>query len=84
MAIDTIPANDPNGSGVQIPSSMVPLVRPHARKLMDVLYKFVHEECIPAMPVYHAQMGKGKLNSLLIHRSNDFRRGQMEGHSTSH
>lgn len=59
MTKDTIPANEPNGSGVQIPSSMVPLVRPHARKLMDTLYKFVHEECIPAQAVYYAQIGKG-------------------------
>lgn len=61
MTKDTIPSNDPTGSGVQIPSAMVPLVRPHARKLMDILYKFVHEECVPNMVVYHAQMGKGNV-----------------------
>ena len=66
MTKDTIPANAPSGAGVQIPSAMVPLVRPHARKLMDILYKFVHEECIPAVPVYHAQMGKGIALSCLF------------------
>lgn len=66
MTQDTIPANDPTGSGVQIPSVVVPLVRPHARKLMEILYKFCHEECIPANTVYHAQMGKGMSNKLFI------------------
>lgn len=27
---------------------------------METLYKFVHEECIPAGQVFHAQMGKGE------------------------
>jgi hypothetical protein len=43
MAIDTIPANDPTGAGVQIPSAFYPLVRPHARQIMDKLHKFVTE-----------------------------------------
>ncbi|ORY87000.1 acyl-CoA dehydrogenase/oxidase [Protomyces lactucae-debilis] len=59
MAIDTIPANDPTGAGVQIPSAFYPLVRPHARQLMDKLHKFVTEECQPAAAVYHHQIQKG-------------------------
>ncbi|BFZ58578.1 hypothetical protein PYCC9005_005642 [Savitreella phatthalungensis] len=59
MAVDTIPSNPPNGEGVQIPSMAQTLVRPHARKILDTLYKFVHEECLPAQAVYHAQMGHG-------------------------
>ena len=59
MTKDTIPSNPPNGSGVQIPSMVQSLVRPHAREILQKLHDFVHDECLPAQAVYHAQMGHG-------------------------
>ncbi|KIW20696.1 hypothetical protein PV08_01273 [Exophiala spinifera] len=43
-----------------IPPIAQPFVSERARKLLDVVEKFVDEECIPADAVYHAQIGLGE------------------------
>ncbi|OAG42475.1 hypothetical protein AYO21_03351 [Fonsecaea monophora] len=42
-----------------IPPIALPFVSERAKKLLDVVEKFVHEECIPADPVFLAQIGTG-------------------------
>ncbi|KAF2741450.1 acyl-CoA dehydrogenase NM domain-like protein [Polyplosphaeria fusca] len=43
----------------RIPACVRPLVSERARKTLDIVEKFVNEECLPADPVYHAQLGEG-------------------------
>ncbi|KAF2651637.1 acyl-CoA dehydrogenase NM domain-like protein [Lophiostoma macrostomum CBS 122681] len=43
----------------RIPAVVRPLVSERARKTLDLVEKFVNEECLPADPVYHAQLGEG-------------------------
>ncbi|KAF2022102.1 acyl-CoA dehydrogenase NM domain-like protein [Aaosphaeria arxii CBS 175.79] len=43
----------------RIPAAVRPLVSERARKTLDLVEKFVNEECLPADPVYHAQLGTG-------------------------
>ncbi|KAH6620064.1 acyl-CoA dehydrogenase/oxidase [Boeremia exigua] len=43
----------------QIPAVVRPLVSERAKKTLDIVEKFVNEECIPADAVYKAQLGQG-------------------------
>lgn len=43
-----------------IPPIAQPFVSDRARKLLDIVEKFVDEECIPADAVYQAQIGLGE------------------------
>ncbi|KAF2476505.1 acyl-CoA dehydrogenase NM domain-like protein [Lindgomyces ingoldianus] len=43
----------------RIPAVVRPLVSERAAKTLDLVEKFVNEECLPADPVYHAQLGEG-------------------------
>ncbi|OCK76844.1 acyl-CoA dehydrogenase NM domain-like protein [Lepidopterella palustris CBS 459.81] len=48
-----MPASD------KIPALVRDKVSDRARKVLDVVEKFVNEDCIPADPVYFAQLGQG-------------------------
>ncbi|KAF2691666.1 acyl-CoA dehydrogenase NM domain-like protein [Lentithecium fluviatile CBS 122367] len=43
----------------RIPAAVRPLVSERARKTLDLVEKFVDEDCIPADPVYTAMLGEG-------------------------
>ncbi|KAI5862896.1 acyl-CoA dehydrogenase NM domain-like protein [Durotheca rogersii] len=43
----------------RIPDIVLPRVSERARKTLDIVAKFVEEECIPADPVLEAQIGEG-------------------------
>ncbi|KAF2176219.1 acyl-CoA dehydrogenase family member 11 [Zopfia rhizophila CBS 207.26] len=43
----------------RIPAVVRPLVSERARKTLDLVEKFVNEDCLPSDPVYHAQLGEG-------------------------
>ncbi|KAI1258784.1 acyl-CoA dehydrogenase [Xylariaceae sp. FL1019] len=43
----------------QIPALVADRVSPQAKKVLDIVAKFVEEECIPADPVFEAQIGEG-------------------------
>ncbi|KAF2110133.1 acyl-CoA dehydrogenase/oxidase [Lophiotrema nucula] len=43
----------------RIPAVVRPLVSERAAKTLDIVEKFVNEDCLPADPVYHAQLGQG-------------------------
>ncbi|KAF1366046.1 acyl-CoA dehydrogenase NM domain-like protein [Lizonia empirigonia] len=43
----------------RIPAAVRPLVSERAKKILDIVEKFVNEECIPADAVYKAQLGQG-------------------------
>lgn len=42
-----------------IPIIALPFVSANAKKTIDIVEKFVNEECLPADPVYAAQLGEG-------------------------
>jgi acyl-CoA dehydrogenase len=42
-----------------IPIIALPFVSSNAKKTLDIVEKFVNEECLPADPVYAAQIGEG-------------------------
>ncbi|KAI9784981.1 MAG: hypothetical protein M1839_001177 [Geoglossum umbratile] len=43
----------------QIPHLVTGLVSDRAKKTLDIVQKFVEEECIPADTLFHAQLGQG-------------------------
>ncbi|OAL56763.1 acyl-CoA dehydrogenase NM domain-like protein [Pyrenochaeta sp. DS3sAY3a] len=44
----------------RIPATVRPLVSERARQTLDIVEKFVNEDCIPADRVYDAQLGSGE------------------------
>jgi len=49
----------PASASENIPPIAQPFVSDRAKKLLDVVEKFVDEECIPADTVYTSQIGVG-------------------------
>ncbi|KAI9894454.1 MAG: hypothetical protein M1814_003212 [Vezdaea aestivalis] len=43
----------------QIPEIVKDKISEKAKTILDVVYKFVYEECIPADPIFFAQLGEG-------------------------
>lgn len=51
----------------RIPAVVVPWVSEKAKKTLDIVEKFVEEECIPADPVFSAQTGQGTVERFNSH-----------------
>lgn len=51
----------------RIPVMVRPWVSDKAKKMLDVVEKFVEEECIPADPIFSAQVGQGTVERFNSH-----------------
>jgi len=51
----------------RIPVMVRPWVSDKAKKMLDIVEKFVEEECIPADPIFSAQVGQGTVERFNSH-----------------
>ncbi|KAI9661585.1 MAG: hypothetical protein M1821_008823 [Bathelium mastoideum] len=62
-----VSANAQPPASERIPIIARPFVSDRARKTLDIVEKFVEEECIPADPIYVQQIGEGTANRFSSH-----------------